>query len=295
MSLAQCKRRSQNKVINPEQIFRDRLPYLGIQKILQPRLLKKPFRDLYVKRCRRIVIAKRREGAILILSSGVKNRLMAGDDAARAEFFSNLIRCETAMLVFSDSSALPVSLSTELKHYQLPAAAASLNDHLLESRIKAVLQEKIKNRITVHGVALEVRGRGILITGASGIGKTTTALRAVSKDCLWIADDLAVIKKKQTGELIISGHPKIKKLVHTPRRGIMPVDSVLKLPQIKGKTRLAGVIELIRADTGETNWKLIEKKIIETSLPFIRMTIPRTGFFNKNLLEKAILKLNEGG
>ncbi len=295
MSLAQCKRRSQNKVINPEQIFRDRLPYLGIQKILQPRLLKKPFRDLYVKRCRRIVIAKRREGAILILSSGVKNRLMAGDDAARAEFFSNLIRCETAMLVFSDSSALPVSLSTELKHYQLPAAAASLNDHLLESRIKAVLQEKIKNRITVHGVALEVRGRGILITGASGIGKTTTALRAVSKDCLWIADDLAVIKKKQTGELIISGHPKIKKLVHTPRRGIMPVDSMLKLPQIKDKTRLAGVIELIRADTGETNWKLIEKKIIETSLPFIRMTIPRTGFFNKNLLEKAILKLNEGG
>lgn len=295
MSLAQCKRRSQNKVINPEQIFRDRLPYLGIQKILQPRLLKKPFRDLYVKRCRRIVIAKRREGAILILSSGVKNRLMAGDDAARAEFFSNLIRCETAMLVFSDSSALPVSLSTELKHYQLPAAAASLNDHLLESRIKAVLQEKIKNRITVHGVALEVRGRGILITGASGIGKTTTALRAVSKDCLWIADDLAVIKKKQTGELIISGHPKIKKLVHTPRRGIMPVDSMLKLPQVKDKTRLAGVIELIRADTGETNWKLIEKKIIETSLPFIRMTIPRTGFFNKNLLEKAILKLNEGG
>lgn len=295
MSLAQCKRRSQNKVINPEQIFRDRLPYLGIQKILQPRLLKKPFHDLYVKRCRRIVIAKRREGAILILSSGVKNRLMAGDDAARAEFFSNLIRCETAMLVFSDSSALPVSLSTELKHYQLPAAAASLNDHLLESRINAVLQEKIKNRITVHGVALEVRGRGILITGASGIGKTTTALRAVSKDCLWIADDLAVIKKKQTGELIISGHPKIKKLVHTPRRGIMPVDSMLKLPQVKDKTRLAGVIELIRADTGETNWKLIEKKIIETSLPFIRMTIPRTGFFNKNLLEKAILKLNEGG
>jgi len=75
----------------------------------------------------------------------------------------------------------------------------------------------------------------------------------------------------------------------------MPVDSVLNLSQMKDKTRLAGVIELIKSDTGETKLKLIEKKIIETSLPFIRVTIPRTGFFNKNLLEKAILKLNEVG
>ena len=295
MSLAPRKKSSQNKGVALERIFRDRLTYLGIREIQQPHLLKKSFNYLYVKRCRRIVIAKRRDGAILILSSGVQNRLMAGDDSARAEFFSNLIRCGTAMLIFSDTSALPDSLSNELKHYQLPAAAAVLNDHLLESRIKAVLREKIKNCITVHGVALEVRGRGILITGASGIGKTTAALRAVSKDCLWIADDLAVIKKRQTGQLIISGHPKIKKLFHTPRRGIMPVDSVLKLSQIKDKTRLAGVIELIRSDAGETKLRVIEKKIIETSLPLIRMTIPRTGFFNKNLIEKAILKLNEVG
>jgi serine kinase of HPr protein (carbohydrate metabolism regulator) len=295
MSLAPCKKRSQNKVVTLEQIFRDRLTYLGIRKIQQPRLLKKSFDALYVKRCRRIVTANRREGAILILSIGTKNRLMAGDDSVRAEFFSNLRHCGTAMLVFSESSALPVLLSNELKRYHLPAAVAALHDHLLESRIKAVLQEKINNRITVHGVALEVRGRGILITGASGIGKTTAALQAVSKDCLWIADDLTVIKKKQTGQLMISGHPKIKKLFHTSRKGIMPVDSVVKPSQMKDKTRLDGVIELIRSDTGEAKLNLIEKKIIETSLPFIRITIPRTGFFNKNLLEKAILKLNEVG
>jgi HPr kinase/phosphorylase len=225
----------------------------------------------------------------------VQNRLIAVSESARSGFFSNLSLCKTAMLVFSESSALPVLLSNELKRCHLPAAVATLHDHLLESRIKAVLQEKIKNRITVHGVALEVRGGGILITGASGIGKTTVALRAVSKDCLWIADDMAVIKRKQTGGLIISGHPKIKKLFHTPRRGIMPIDSVLKLSQMKNKSRLVGVIELIRSDTPETKLKLIEKKIMETPLPFIRMTIPRAGFFNKNLLEKAILKFNEVG
>jgi HPr kinase/phosphorylase len=280
-------------VIKPEQIFLDRLPYLGIRKIHQSRLLKKPFHDLSVKFCRRIVKAKCREGAILVLSSQVKNRLMTGDVSLRTEFFSHLKSCGTAMLVFSECDSLPVFLRDELKHHPLPAAASCLCDHLLKSRIQALLQEKLRNRITIHGVALEVEGRGILITGASGIGKTTTALRAVSKDCLWVADDLAVIKKKQTGELVISGHTKIKKYFHTPQRGIKLVASVLQPSQRKDKTGLAGVIELIRSDNGQTELSLIEKEMIETPMPFVRMAIPRTGFFNQNLLKKAILKLNE--
>lgn len=293
MSLAPSKRRSQNKVIKPEKIFRDRLPYLGIRKIHQPRLLKKPFHDLSVKCCRRIVKAKCREGTILVLSSQTKKKLMTGDVSLRTEFFSHLKSCGTAMLVFSECDSLPVFLRDELKHHPLPAAASCLCDHLLKSRIKALLQEKLRNRITIHGVALEVEGRGILITGASGIGKTTTALRAVSKDCLWVADDLAVIKKKQTGELVISGHPKIKKYFHTSQRGIKLVDSILRPSQRKDKTGLAGVIELIRSGNGQTELSLIEKEMIETPMPFVRMTIPRTGFFNQNLLKKAILKLNE--
>lgn len=295
MSLAPCKSRSQNKVIKPEQIFRDRLPYLGIRKIHQPRLLKKPFHDLYVKCCRRIASAKHREGAILVLSSPAINRLMTCGVSFRTGLFSHLKSCGTAMLVFSDSDSLPVFLRDELKHHQLPAAASTLPDHLLESRIKTLLQEKIMNRITVHGVALEVGERGILITGPSGIGKTTAALQVVSKNCLWIADDLVVIKKKQTGELVISGHPKIKKYFHTSQRGIKLVDSVLEPSQKKDKTELAGVIELIRSDNGQTKLSLLEKKIIETPLPYVRIAIPRTGFFNKNLLKKAILKLKEVG
>jgi serine kinase of HPr protein (carbohydrate metabolism regulator) len=295
MSLVPYRKISQNKATTVERIFRDRLTYLGIREIHQPRFLKKPFDRLYVQCCRRIVTAGRREGAIVIFSSEAGKRLMAGNESVRAEFFSKLCRCGTAMLVFSGSTALPVSLRNELKHHPLPAAASDMHEHLLESRIKAVLQEKTKNRVTVHGVVLEAHGRGLLITGPSGIGKTTAALRTVSKDCLWVADDLAVIKKKQTGELIISGHPKIKKLFHTPQRGIMPVDSVLQPSQRKDKTELAGVIELVRSTAGGIELKLIEKKMMQTALPFIRMTIPRTGFFNQNLLKKAILKLNEVG
>ncbi|HCX02729.1 MAG TPA: HPr(Ser) kinase/phosphatase, partial [Syntrophaceae bacterium] len=50
---------------------------------------------------------------------------------------------------------------------------------------------------TVHGVVLELGGRGILITGPSGIGKTTAAMQAVGEGYAWIADDVAMIRKNQ--------------------------------------------------------------------------------------------------
>lgn len=295
MSLVPFKKSQQNKIVTLEHVFRDRLTFLGIRKTMEFRGLKKPFAGLYVKGCRRIVITPYREGAILILSSGAKKKLMALDESSRQEFYAHLRCCNTAMLILSESRALPVSLKNDLSHYHLTAAVSSLHENLLESRIKAVIQEKLKKCVAVHGVALEIQGRGILITGASGVGKTTTALQAASEGSFWIADDLVVIKKNQIGQLMISGHRKIKKYFHTGQTGIAPVDSVLKSSQIKSKTKLAAVINVIRKDGDGTNYRCIEKNIMETRLPLIQIMIPRTGFFNKNLLEEGLLKLKEVG
>ncbi|MHB8137654.1 MAG: HPr kinase/phosphorylase [Smithellaceae bacterium] len=295
MSLVLFKKSQQNKMVTLEHVFRDRLTFLGIQEILEPRGLKKAFTGLYVKGCRRIVMTPHREGAILIFSSDAKKMLMALDKSSRQKFFANLRCCNTAMLILPESRALPGPLKNDLSHYHLKAAVSFLHENLLESRIKAVIQEKIKKCVTVHGVALEIQGRGILITGASGVGKTTTALQAASEGCFWIADDLVVIKKSQIGQLMISGHRKIKQYFHTVQTGIVTVDSVLKSSQIKSKTRLAAVINVIRKDGDGANYRCIEKNIMETRLPLIQMMIPRTGFFNKNLLEEGLLKLKEVG
>ena len=84
-----------------------------------------------------------------------------------------------------------------------------------------------------HGVVFECQGRGILITGASGIGKTTSALVLVKEGNYWIADDIAVVKRNQKGELIARGHAKIKNLLHTRETGIVPVKKILNSDRIK--------------------------------------------------------------
>jgi HPr kinase/phosphorylase len=139
-----------------------------------------------------------------------------------------------------------------------------------------------------HGVVFECQGRGILITGASGIGKTTSALVLVKEGNYWIADDIVVIKRKQRGKLIASGHAKIKNLLHTKETGIVPVKKILDSNRIKKQTTLAGIIEVRKAGVSRFSLNSREMEILGTKLPCVQVKIPSSGYFDKNLLKKAI-------
>jgi len=284
-----------NNPVTLENIFQDRLSSLGIREIYNPRDWKKSFPGPFIKCVGRIAIAPYREGTILIFSFGAQEKLTALGDAYCREYFTHLSFCKAALLVFCQSTTLPDFLKKQIHCHHLPVAVSSLHANLLESRSKAIVQEKIKKCLTVHGVVLENHGRGILITGQSGVGKTTAALQAVREGYIWIADDRAVIKKHQSGRLFISGHSKIKDYFHTAETGIADIGLILKASQIKNKTALVAVIDVIRTDGADGDVQLLTTEIMEIRLPVIKITIPRTGFFNKNLLETAMQKLNEVG
>lgn len=198
-----------------------------------------------------------------------------------------------ALLIFSQSASLPVLLRGQMQSHRLPAAASPLHENLLTSRIRSILREKIHRCVTLHGVALACGGRGIFLTGPSGIGKTTAALAAVRKGYDWIADDLAVIKNIQ-GRLMISGHPGIQQYIHTQAAGIAAADRMLDRSRMRKKAELAFVIDVFRTAREEIS-RPLETRILETSLPLVRVGIPRTGYLRQNLLGRAIQKLNEVG
>ncbi|MCK7508339.1 MAG: hypothetical protein MZV70_32665 [Desulfobacterales bacterium] len=74
-------------MVTLEDIFRDRLPFLGIRHIVEPQGLKKPFSGLPIKCSRSIRRAHHQEGAIIILSCGAKEKLLALPDPLSQEFF----------------------------------------------------------------------------------------------------------------------------------------------------------------------------------------------------------------
>lgn len=295
MSLVPCKKSLQNEQVTLEKIFLDRLPSLGIREVFSRQLWKKTVTSPRVIRLQRIGMTRPREGAIIILAPAAREKLVALADPLRREIFARLIPGEAALLIFAECRTLPVFIRKELAHHRLPAAISSLHENLLESRIKAILQEKIKRTVTVHGVALDHQGRGILIRGVSGIGKTTAAMEVMSDGFCWIADDRVVIKKDRRGKLFLSGHPAIQKYVDTGPSGILAVDCLWRASQIRNKAELSFVIDVVRSSDGDSVCRCMKTEILDTRVPLVQIGICQTGYFNKNLLTKALQKWTEVG
>ncbi|NTW07269.1 MAG: hypothetical protein HGA29_05440, partial [Syntrophaceae bacterium] len=172
-------------------------------------------------------------------------------------------------------------------------AASKYDEHYLKSLLKELIREKFQETVFVHGVLLEAEGKGILITGASGIGKTTAALKTAAKDYYWVADDIAVIKKNKHGELIAAGHKKISNYLHTEATGIIPVVNLLKPERIKKSTKLVAVVEVEKSTIYEDPVIIEGKKdVLGKKLICFHINIPSTGYFNENLLVKAITQLS---
>jgi len=223
----------------------------------------------------------------------MQKRLLSLSGPSRKEYFTRISGRSPALLIFTQSPSLPPMIRRQLRNHGLWASASPFHAQLLAGRIRSILREKNHQCVSIHGVALARKGRGVLLTGPSGIGKTTAALAAAREECTWIADDLAVIRKVQD-RLILTGHPVIQKYVHTRSAGIVPVGRVLPKSRTKKKAELACIIDVCRTGREKIS-RPVETRILEKCLPLVRVDIPRTGYLRRNLLSKAMQKMNEVG
>ena len=272
----------------------DRLDDLGISTMIAPEGLNKTFAGIDIKVCRRLSSHKisRPDGSIRVLTPEALARLSGMDDHFQEAYFHAADANHVLFLIFSQTTVLPPHLKSLCEKRGLSAACSEFNEHILSSRLKSLTQERIRFCIRFHGVAVESGGKGILITGPSDTGKTSSALKYVQNGHYWIADDLITVRKNRHHHLMVSGHPKIRHYVYTARTGIIPIEECIEKTRIKKRTVLWGVVELFHADERPHAAETRMKKILDTSVRCVRMPIRRTGHFNENLLEAAIEHLS---
>ena len=210
----------------------------------------------------------------------------------RINFYRSLLK-NIVFIVIAKSQKVPDFMKNMAAANHIPIAASVFDEYYLESLIKGLIRERVHKKTSIHGVVIEAGGMGMLIVGASGIGKTTAALEYVQKEGYWIADDLAVIRKNNHGELISRGHAKIKRYLDYGKEGIIPVEKILAAGKIKKETKLKAIINVERTGNNVSVLSETKKKILDTALPCLNISISDSGYFNENLLEKTIKKLKK--
>jgi len=101
-------------------------------------------------------------------------------------------------------------------------------------------------RMNVHGCLVVWRGKGILLVGESGVGKTTCALEIARRGGVWVADDLVVLNAGNDRIPVGTPHEKIMHLAHLRSTGIIDVRTCLPSLRTAPASEISVVVELIK-------------------------------------------------
>ena len=135
------------------------------------------------------------------------------------------------ILIPAKKYGVPILRTREKTSPTMASLIASLNTHLA-------------NRITQHGVLVEVFGEGVLILGDSGIGKSETAIALVERGHRLIADDAVEIKRVSAKTLVGSAPSLIKHYVELRGIGIIDVRRLYGMGAVKDTEKIDLVIHL---------------------------------------------------
>ena len=96
----------------------------------------------------------------------------------------------------------------------------------------------------VHGVFVEIKGKGILIIGKSGIGKSEVALNLIDRGNKLIADDSVTFYKQDKNTLIGQAPSLLKNIMEVRNLGILDIKKLFGDRSVIKKEKLFLVIEL---------------------------------------------------
>jgi HPr kinase/phosphorylase len=113
------------------------------------------------------------------------------------------------------------------------------------------LHVSLAERVTQHGVLVEVYGEGVLILGDSGIGKSETAIELVKRGHRLIADDAVEIKKVSATTLVGRAPEIIRHYVELRGVGIVDVRRLFGMGAVKESEKLDLVINLEEWDNNK--------------------------------------------
>lgn len=163
--------------------------------------------------------------------------------------------------------------------------------------LSGFLHDKFAETASLHGVLMDVYSVGILLCGASGIGKSECALDLIERRHRLVADDLVIAKK--IGGVIIGGSLDGPLKFHLEVRGvgIINVKKLFGIRSVNNKKRINIVVELVEpAAALEDDRSGLTRnyyEILGLKLPLIRLPISSVSNIAKTLEAIAMRHVGE--
>lgn len=135
--------------------------------------------------------------------------------------------------------------------YEVPLLRSEKDTSYFMSALISLLNVSLADRITRHGVLVEVYGEGVLLLGDSGVGKSETAIDLVKRGHRLIADDAVEIKKVSDITLVGSAPETIRHYVELRGIGVVDIRRLFGMGAVKDTEKIELIIHLEQWEQGK--------------------------------------------
>lgn len=135
------------------------------------------------------------------------------------------------------------------KKYEVPLLRTPEPTSEIMATLISYLNTQLAERITRHGVMVEVYGEGILIVGDSGVGKSETAVELIKRGHRLIADDAVEIRRVSSKTLVGTAPDNIRHFIELRGIGIVNARNIFGIGAVKLTEKIDMVIQLEQWDS----------------------------------------------
>ena len=170
---------------------------------------------------------------------------------------SRIVTLEPPVLILADGKTAPDALLSMCERAQIPMFATEASSAFVIDVLRAYLSKHFADRISMHGVLMDILGLGVLITGESGLGKSELGLELISRGNGLVADD--AVDLYRTNQTTIQGRcpDLLQNLLEVRGIGLLDIRAIFGETAVRRKIRLKLIVHLVRRETLEREYERI--------------------------------------
>ncbi|KAF7600822.1 MAG: HPr kinase/phosphorylase [Candidatus Dactylopiibacterium carminicum] len=149
-------------------------------------------------------------------------------------------------IIVADDCEVPEIVRRACDEAGVPVMASPLESARVIEVLRGYLSRKMAERVSLHGVFMDVLGVGVLITGDSGAGKSELALELISRGHGLVADDVVEISRVAANVLEGRCPEMLKDFLEVRGLGILNIRTIFGETACRRKMRLKLIAHLQR-------------------------------------------------
>jgi len=168
---------------------------------------------------------------------------------------SRIVTLEPPVLIAADGVTPPVRLVAMCDRAEIPLfVTADSAGHVIDI-VRTYLAQLFADRLTRHGVFMDILGLGVLLTGESGLGKSELGLELISRGHGLVADDAVDFYKISQSALEGRCPDLLLNLLEVRGIGLLDIRAIFGETAVRRKMRLKLIVHLVRKETMEREFE----------------------------------------